>query len=238
MPSKRAAMQQQVAAKGKTASGDTIPPAGERSSARLDPKTVSAGGNTCEAPSPQRVSPRLNASPNAKSQYMEIRKRKTGSSEAAFAAVDPPAGNEMTVDATVETTPSDFVSTDNAEETVLSKKDNEVLEESAVRKTRTRNPNYLDESDDDLHTYSSKRKEVQKSSSVEKTRGNKRVLDEEDFDAEDEGEEEQSGDEDPKDNGNSDEGFKSPLKQQPAIKKLTRGRQRKPFSPAGNRTAP
>ncbi len=60
----------------------------------------------------------------------------------------------------------------------------------------------------------------------------------EDPDDEDEGEEEQSGEEDPKDDGNSDEGFKSPLKQQPAIKKLSRGRQRKPFSPAGNLTAP
>jgi hypothetical protein len=165
------------------------------------------------------------------------RKRKTGSSEADSAAVDPPAGNEMTVPA-VESTPDDIACADNEEETVLSKKDNEVLEESAVRTTRTHNPNYLEESDDDLTTNLTKRKEVQKSSSVKKTRGNKRVLDMEDSYDEDEGEEEQSVEEDPKDNGNSDEGFKSPLKQQPAIKKLTRERQRKPFSPAGNLTAP
>jgi hypothetical protein len=60
----------------------------------------------------------------------------------------------------------------------------------------------------------------------------------EDPDDEDAKEEEQNGDEDPNDNSNSDEGFKSPLKQQPAIKKLSRGRQRKPFSPAGDLTAP
>ncbi len=211
MPTKKAVMQQQIAAKGKTATGDTIRSPSERSSARL------------------------NRSPNARSQYVEIRKRKTGSSEADFAAVDPPVGNEMTV-AAVETTPSDIPSADNEEETVSSKKDNEVLEESAVRTTRTQNPNYLEESDDDPPTNSTKRKEVQKSSSVKKTRGNKRVLDMEDSDDEDDGEEEQSGDEDPK--NSEDEGFKSPLKQQPAIKKLTRGRQRKPFSPAGHLTAP
>lgn len=147
------------------------------------------------------------------------------SSEADFAAVEPPAGNE--------TTPSDI-----EEDTVVSEKDNEVLEESAVRKTRTHNPNYLEESDEELHTNSTKRKEVQKSSAVKKTIGNKRGLDMEDPDDEDAKEEEQNGDEDPNDNSNSDEGFKSPLKQQPAIKKLSRGRQRKPFSPAGDLTAP
>jgi hypothetical protein len=96
----------------------------------------------------------------------------------------------------------------------------------------------LEESDEELHTNSTKRKEVQKSSAVKKTIGNKRGLDMEDPDDEDAKEEEQNGDEDPNDNSNSDEGFKSPLKQQPAIKKLSRGRQRKPFSPAGDLTAP
>ena len=183
-PSKKALMQQEIAAKGKTA--------------------------TCEASSPIRQSPRLNASPNAKGQ---------------FAAIEPPAGNE--------TTPSDI-----DEDTVVSEKDNEVLEESAVRKTRTHNPNYLEESDEELPTNSTKRKEVQKSSAVKKTIGNKRGLDMEDPDDEDAKEEEQNGDEDPNDNSNSDEGFKSPLKQQPAINKLSRGPQRKPFSPAGDLTAP
>lgn len=211
-PSKKALMQQEIAAKGKTATCEAPSPI--RQSPRLN-----------ASPNAKAQSPRLNASPNAKAQSVEIRKRKTVSSEADFAAVEPPAGNE--------TTPSDI-----EEDTVVSEKDNEVLEESAVRKTRTHNPNYLEESDEELPTNSTKRKEVQKSSAVKKTIGNKRGLDMEDPDDEDAKEEEQNGDEDPNDNSNSDEGFKSPLKQQPAIKKLSRGRQRKPFSPAGDLTAP
>jgi len=211
-PSKKALMQQEVAAKGKTSTCEAPSPI--RQSPRLN-----------ASPNAKAQSPRLNASPNAKAQSVEIRKRKMVSSEADFAAVEPPAGNE--------TTPSDI-----EEDTVVSEKDNEVLEESTVRKTRTHNPNYLEESDEELTTKSTKRKEVQKSSAVKKTIGNKRGLDMEDPDDEDAKEEEQNGDEDPNDNSNSDEGFKSPLKQQPAIKKLSRGRQRKPFSPAGDLTAP
>ena len=218
-PSKKALMQQEIAAKGKTATCEASSPI--RQSPRLN-----------ASPNAKAQSPRLNASPNGKAQSVDIRKRKTVSSEADFAAVEPPAENEMTGPA-VDTTPSDI-----EEETVVSEKDNEVLEESAVRKTRTHNPNYLEESDEELTTKSTKRKEVQKSSAVKKTIGNKRGLDMEDPDDEDAKEEEQNGDEDPNDNSSSDEGFKSPLKQQPAIKKLSRGRQRKPFSPAGDLTAP
>jgi hypothetical protein len=112
------------------------------------------------------------------------------------------------------------------------------LRHSAVRKTRSQNPNYREESDDDLPMKSTKGKEVQESSSVDTTTGKKVGVDMEDSDDEDMGEEEPTGEEDPKDDGDSDENFISPVKQQPALAKLSRGRQHKPFSPAGNLTAP
>ncbi len=122
---------------------------------------------------------------------------------------------------------------------MLSTKDNEVLENSAVRKTRSQNPNYREESDDDLRMKSTKGKEVQESSSVDTTKTGKKVgVDIEDSDDEDMGEEETTGEEDPKDDGDSDANFFSPVEQQPALAKLSRGRQHKPFSPAGNLTAP
>ncbi len=121
----------------------------------------------------------------------------------------------------------------------VSTKDSEVLEDSAVRKTRSKNPNYLDESDDDLPTQSTKGKAVQESSSVDTTKTGKNVgVDMGKTDDEDMGEEEPTGEEDPKDDGDSDENFFSPVKQQPALAKLSRGRQHKPFSPAGKLIPP
>jgi hypothetical protein len=210
-----------------------------------DPKDIIAGGTTDDARSPSRKSPRLGASPIAKSQVPAQQKKKPAfsTSRADFAAVELQAENEETGLSTanelhVETTTSVTASAETEEETGLSAKDNEVLEDSAVRKTRSQNPNYREESDDDLPTKSSKGKEVQGSSSVDTTRGNKVGLDMEDSDDEDMGEEEPTGEEDPKDDGDSDENFISPVKQQPALAKLSRGRQHKLFSPAGNLTAP
>jgi hypothetical protein len=238
VPTKRALLQQQTGAKDKRARADTIPSSAERALARIaqapDPKAVIAGGSKDAAPSPTRTSPRLNASPNAKPQVPAIKKPKTGSSEshADFAAVDLLVGNDMAL-AEDETAASIIASAEIEEETALSTKDNEVLEESAVRRTRSQNPKYFEESDDDLPTNSSKGKEVQQSSSVDTTRGEKVGLDMHASDVEDMGEEEQTGEEEP-----SDEEFLSPVKQQPAIAKLSRGRQHKPFSPTGNLTAP
>jgi hypothetical protein len=138
--------------------------------------------------------------------------------------------------ADAETTPSVMESAEIGDETVLSTKENEVLQVSAVRTTRSQNPKYFDESDDDLPTKSPKGKEVQQSSAVDTTRGEKVGLNMDGSDVEDMGEDEQTGDKEPSDEEPSDEEFKSPVKQQPAIAKLSRGRQRKPFSPSGNRT--
>jgi hypothetical protein len=232
-PSVRALKQQQSGAQDKRARVDTVPTSAERALARIaqapdpkvapipDPNAVIAGGSTEAASSPKRISPRLHGSPAANSQVPAIKKPKTGFSEsnADFAAVDLVVGNDMTL-AEDETAASTIA---------LSTKDNEVLEESAVRRTRSQNPKYLEESDDELPTNSPKGKEVQQSSSVDTTRGEKVGLDMDDSDVEDMGAEEQTGEEEP-----SDEEFISPVKQQPAIAKLSRGRQHKPFSPAGS----
>ena len=211
-----------------------------------DPKDIIAGETTDDAPSPLRKSPRHGASPIAKSQVPAQKKKNPASSpsRADFAAVELQAENEETGLSTanelhVETTTSVTASAETEEETGLSAKDNEVLEDSAVRKTRSQNPNYREESDDDLPMKSKKRKEVQESSSVDTTKtGKKARVDMEETDDDDSGEEDRTGEEDPKDDDDSDDNFFSPVKQQPALAKLSRGRQHKPFSPAGNLTAP
>jgi len=100
-----------------------------------------------------------------------------------------------------------------------------VQQSSAVDTTTTSEP-----------SKSPKGKEVQQSSAVDTTTGEKVGLNMDGSDVEDMGEDEQTGDKEPSDEEPSDEEFKSPVKQQPAIAKLSRGRQRKPFSPSGNRT--
>ena len=107
-----------------------------------------------------------------------------------------------------------------------------------MRKTRSQKPKYREESDDDL-PKSKKRMEVQESSSVDTTKtGKKARVDLEETDDDDSGEEDRTGEDDPAAENDSDDDFFSPVKRQPALAKLSRGRQNKPFSPAGNLTAP
>ena len=267
MPTKRALLQQQTGAQAKSARVDTGSSSAEEALARVgqapDPIAVIAGGSTdipTNSPN-KRSSARLRESPNAKAKGPAITNKKRGSardSPADFAAVEPVAGTAMPL-ADAETTPSVMESAEIGDETVLSTKENEVLQVSAVRTTRSQNPKYFDESDDDLPTKSPKGKEVQQSSAVDTTTtsepskspkgkevqqssavdttaGEKVGLNMDGSDVEDMGEDEQTGDKEPSDEEPSDEEFKSPVKQQPAIAKLSRGRQRKPFSPSGNRT--
>jgi hypothetical protein len=244
MPTKRALLQQQTGAQAKSARVDTVSSSAEEALARVgqapDPIAVIAGGSTdipTNSPN-KRSSARLRESPNAKAKGPAITNKKGGSardSPADFAAVEPVAETAMPL-ADAETTPSVMESAEIGDETVLSTKENEVLQVSAVRTTRSQNPKYFDESDDDLPTKSPKGKEVQQSSAVDTTTGEKVGLNMDGSDVEDMGEDEQTGDKEPSDEEPSDEEFKSPVKQQPAIAKLSRGRQRKPFSPSGNRT--
>jgi hypothetical protein len=202
-PTLRALAQQQSAAKGKSLRDDT------------DPKAIIAGETTDDAGSPPRKSPRKSPRrgesliENSQVPAQKKIKRASGPNRADFAAVELPAENEDTGLSTgnephVETTTSITASAETEEEIGLSTKDNEVLEDSAVRKTRSQNPNYREESDDDLPMKSTKGKEVQESSSVDTTTGKKVGVDMEDFDDEDMGEEEPTGEEDPKYDGDSD----------------------------------
>jgi hypothetical protein len=241
-PTPRALAQQKSAAKNKSPRDDT------------DPKAIIAGGTTDDSRSPMRKSlrksprksPRLEGSPIGKSHVPAQKKKNPASSpsRADFAAVELQAENEDTELSTgnephVETTTSITASAETEEETGLTTKDNEVLDNSAVRKTRNQHPNYREKSNDDLPMKSTKRKEVQESSSVDTTKTGKKVqVDMEETDDEDVEEEEPTGEEDPKDDDDSDDNFFSPVKQQPALAKISRGRQHKPFSPAGNLTAP
>ena len=248
MPTKRALLQQQTGAQAKSARVDTGSSSAEEALARVgqapDPIAVIAGGSTdipTNSPN-KRSSARLRESPNAKAKGPALKKIKMGS------ARDSPADFASVME-----------SAEIGDETVLSTKENEVLQVSAVRTTRSQNPKYFDESDDDLPTKSPKGKEVQQSSAVDTTTtsepskspkgkevqqssavdtttGEKVGLNMDGSDVEDMGEDEQTGDKEPSDEEPSDEEFKSPVKQQPAIAKLSRGRQRKPFSPSGNRT--
>ena len=226
MPTKRALLQQQTGAQAKSARVDTGSSSAEEALARVgqapDPIAVIAGGSTdipTNSPN-KRSSARLRESPNAKAKGPALKKIKMGS------ARDSPADFASVME-----------SAEIGDETVLSTKENEVLQVSAVRTTRSKNPKYFDESDDDLSAKKSpKGKEVQQSSAVDTTTGEKVGLNMDGSDVEDMGEDEQTGDKEPSDEEPSDEEFKSPIKQQPAIAKLSRGRQRKPFSPSGNRT--
>jgi hypothetical protein len=225
MPTKRALLQQQTGAQAKCARVDAGSSSAEEALARVgqapDPIAVIAGGSTdipTNSPN-KRSSARLRESPNAKAKGPALKKIKMGS------ARDSPADFASVME-----------SAEIGDETVLSTKENEVLQVSAVRTTRSQNPKYFDESDDDLPTKSPKGKEVQQSSAVDTTTGEKVGLNMDGSDVEDMGEDEQTGDKEPSDEEPSDEEFKSPVKQQPAIAKLSRGRQRKPFSPSGNRT--
>ena len=237
-PTLKALQQQQSALKGKSLTKDT------------DPKAIIAGGTTDDAGSPPRKSPRKSPRrgesliENSQVPAQKKIKRASGPNQADFAAVELSAEKEDTGLSTenephVGTTTSITASAETEEEAGLSTKDNEVLENSAVRKTRSQKPNYREESDDDLPMKSTKGKGVQESSSVDTTKTGKKVrVDMEETDDEDMGEEEPTGEEDPKDDDDSDDNFFSPVKQQPALAKLSRGRQHKPFSPAGNLTAP
>ena len=242
-PTLKALQQQQFALKGKSLTKDT------------DPKAIIAGRTTDDAGSSPRKSPRK--SPRRGESQIESSqvpaqkkiKRASGPNQVEFAAVEHSAENEDTGLSTenephVETTTSITASAETEEEAGLSTKDNEVLENPAVRKTRSQKPKYREESDDDL-PKSKKRKEVQESSSVDPTKtGKKARVDFEETDDDDTGEddptgvEDQTGEEDPAAEIDSDDDFFSPVKQQPALAKLSRGRQHKPFSPAGNLTAP
>ena len=244
-PTNRALLQQQTGAQGKKARDETGSSSADQALARIgqapDPKAVIAGEST-DVPtnSPlKRSSARLRNSPNAKRQDAATKKTKTGSSDspADFATVEPAEGTAMPL-ADGGTTPTVINSAEIEDETMLTATDNEILQDSGVRKTRRQNPIYREESDDDLPKKSTKGKEVQESSSMDTTTSKKVEVDLSDSDGEDMGEEEQTGEEDPKDDGDSDDNFFiSPVKQQPALAKLTRGRQHKPFSPAGNLTS-
>jgi hypothetical protein len=237
-PTPRALAQQQSAARGKPLTDDT------------DPKATIADGTRDDGRSPPRQSPRKSPRrgesliENSQLPAQKKIKRASGPNQAEFAAVELTVENEDTGLSTengphVETTTSITASAEIEEEAGLSTKDNEVLENSAVRKTRNQHPNYREKSNDDLPRKSTNGKEAQESSSVDTTKTGKKVgVDIEDSDDEDMGEEETNGEEDPKDDDDSDANFFSPLKQQPALAKLSRGRQHKPFSPAGNLTAP
>jgi hypothetical protein len=247
-PTPRALALQQSAARGKPLTDDT------------DPKATIADGTRDDGRSPPRTSPRKSPrkSPRRGESLIENSqlpaknkiKRASGPNQAEFAAVELSAAKEDTGLSTenephAETTTSITASAETEEEAGLSTKDNEVLENSAVRKTRSQKPKYREESDDDLPMKSKKRKAVQESSSVDTTTTGKKArvdMDETDDDDTGEedptGEEDLTGEEDPKDDDDSDDNFFSPVKQQPALAKLSRGRQHKPFSPAGNLTAP
>ena len=240
-PTLKALQQQQSALKGKSLTKDT------------DPKAIIAGGTTDDAGSPPRTTPRKSPRKSPRRGEGEIEnsqlpaqkkiKRASGPNQADFAAVELSPEKEDTGLSTenephVETTTSITASAETEEEAGLSTKDNEVLENSSVRKTRSQKPNYREESDDDIPMKSKKRKEMQESSSVDTTKtGKKARVDMEETDDDDSGEDDRTGEEDPKDDDDSDDNFFSPVKQQPALAK-TRGRQHKPFSPAGNLTAP
>jgi hypothetical protein len=237
-PTPKALAQQQSAARGKPLRDDT------------DPRATIAGGTTDDGRSSPRKSPRK--SPRRGESVIENSevparkkvKRASGPNRADFAAVELPAENEENGLPTgnephVESTTSITASAETQEVSGLTAKDNEVLDNSAVRKTRNQNPNYREASNDNLPMKSTTGKEAQESSSVDTTQTGKKVgVDIEDSDDEDMGEEETNGEEDAKDDDDSDANFFSPVKQQPALAKLSRGRQHKPFSPAGNLTTP
>ena len=196
MPTKRALLQQQTGAQAKSARVDIVSSSAEEALARVgqapDPIAVIAGGSTdipTNSPN-KRSSARLRESPNAKAKGPAITNKKRGSrdSPADFASV--------------------MESAEIGDETVLSTKENEVLQVSAVRTTRSKNPKYFDESDDDLPTKSPKGKEVQQSSAVDTTTGEKVGLNMDGSDVEDMGEDEQTGDKEPSDEEPSDEEFK------------------------------
>jgi hypothetical protein len=243
-PTPRALAQQQSAARGKHLTDDTNPKA-----TFADATTDDAGSSPRKSP---RRSPRRGESLIESSQVPAQKKikRASGPNQVEFAAVEISAETEDTGLSTenephVETTTSITASAETEEEAGLSTKDNEVLKNSAVRKTRSQKPKYREESDDDVHMQSKKRKEVQESSSVDKTKtGKKARVDLEETDDDDTGEddptgvEDRTGEEDPNAENDSDDDFFSPVKQQPALAKLSRGRQHKPFFPAGNLTAP